>query len=71
MADRVNLTKRQAEMLAQAASRYGVRDHTRYETDIMDRLYVKGLALPTCNGTEKWFATQAGRALLASNAKGE
>lgn len=60
----MKLTERQREILIQCAGPHGMRDHSWNETEILNRLYEKGLALPTCNGTSKWFATQAGRAAL-------
>jgi hypothetical protein len=60
------LTKRQLEVLAQCAGPHGMYDHTRYETAILNRLYEKGLALRSCNGTAKWHATQFGRAVVSS-----
>lgn len=62
------LTKRQREML-QACAERGIRTHTRYEYAVMDRLYSKGLALLSCNGTDKWHATAAGRAALSSTVR--
>jgi hypothetical protein len=40
-------------------------DHTRYDTAVLNNLYDKGLVLRSCNGTNKWHATQAGCAALA------
>lgn len=59
------LTVRQLEVLAKCAGPHGMYDHTRYETAILNRLYEKGLALRSCNGTAKWHATQSGRRAIA------
>jgi hypothetical protein len=59
------LTKRQLEILARCAGPHGMYDHTRYETAILYRLYEKGLALRSCNGTAMWHATQLGRSALS------
>lgn len=60
-----SLTPRQLEILAQCAGPHGMYDHTRWDTGILNRLYEKGLALRSCNGTGKWHATQFGRSVLA------
>jgi hypothetical protein len=69
MADKVRLTERQTEMLKQAASAHGARVYTRYDAAVMERLFIKDLTIRTCNGTDAWFATRAGRAHLASSGK--
>lgn len=58
------MTQRQLEVLAQCAGPHGMYDHTRFDTRVLNNLYDKGLVLRSCNGTAKWHATQAGRALL-------
>lgn len=69
MAGKVKLTERQTEMLMQAASTHGTRVYTRYDAAVMERLFVKDLAIRSCNGTDKWHATEIGRAHLASSGK--
>lgn len=59
------LTDRQLEILKQCAGPHGMYDHTRWDTGVLNRLYEMGLALQSCNGTAKWHATQAGRAVLS------
>jgi hypothetical protein len=65
----MKLTERQLEVLAQCARPHGMHDHTRWDTGVLNRLYEKGLALRSCNGTGKWHATQAGRAALTDTSQ--
>jgi hypothetical protein len=60
-----SLTSRQIEILTACAKPHGIHDHTQHETGILNRLYDKGLALRSCNGTAKWHATQFGRLVLS------
>lgn len=66
MADKVKLTERQTEMLRRAASTHGTRVYTRYDDAVMERLFVRDFTFRSCNGTDKWHATNAGRAHLSS-----
>jgi hypothetical protein len=63
------LTKRQLEVLAECAGPHGMYDHTRWDTCMLNRLYEKGLALRSCNGTGKWHATSAGRSALSDTSQ--
>jgi hypothetical protein len=61
----MRLTTRQHEILEQCAKRHGFYDHTRHETNILERLWLKGLVIRSVNGTAKWHATQIGASLLS------
>lgn len=51
-------------MLTQAAKPHGVYPHTSAERTVLENLWLKGLVLPSCNGTQKWHATKVGREAL-------
>jgi hypothetical protein len=59
------LTKRQREILEQAAKPYGVCDHTHHDYRVLSNLFDKDLVFLSCNGSGKWFATQLGTSALA------
>lgn len=62
----MKLTARQQEILIQASGPHGFYPHTRGERTILENLWLKSLVLPSCNGTQKWHATQAGRSASSS-----
>ena len=59
------LTNRQRQLLEACASEHGTRIHTRADTAVMERLFRKDYVIRSCNGTDKWHATQLGREALA------
>lgn len=60
----MKMTLRQREILIEAAESHGAYPHTRGERMVLESLWLKGLVLPSCNGTQKWHATRVGRESL-------
>ncbi len=45
----------------QAAKPHGIYPHTRGDRTVLEHLWLKELVIISCNGTQKWHATGAGR----------